>query len=312
MINRAEVVTKQKTIEAHTREELLPFVKWAGGKRWLWARYRRLFPASFNSYFEPFLGSGSIYWSMCPARAHLSDTNFDLINLYAAIRDEHQKVHAKLRSHSLNHSLDYYYKVRASMPRSSTSRAARLLYLNRTCWNGLYRVNRSGIFNVPKGTKDAVLLDSDRFSEWSERLSTASLYCGDFEAQLQMANEGDFVFIDPPYTTAHNSNGFVKYNEKIFTWTDQLRLRDAVIQAASRGALVLILNANHESVVAAYAGVGVQVTLHRRSVISGNEQGRRATTELAIVIGYRPTDILARHMDRDYQQRRDYPAARTS
>ena len=172
--------------------------------------------------------------------------------------------------------------MRASNPADRIERAARLLYLNRTCWNGLYRVNLKNEFNVPIGTKTDVVLSTDNFVALSELLRGASIVSCDFEETIDNAAEGDFVFVDPPYTVKHNLNGFVKYNDRIFSWADQVRLRDAVARASARGASVLVTNANHYSIRELYDGVGLQTVLSRASVLAANSVFRSRVEELSI------------------------------
>ena len=213
---------------------VLPFLKWAGGKRWLTSNSEFKVPEFSGRYVEPFLGSGSIFFSLQPKDAILSDLNSELIDTYIALRDEHKKVSRHLRQHAQNHSAKHYYKVRDELkPRATASRAARFLYLNRTCWNGLYRVNLAGKFNVPKGTKSNVILDTDDFASVSKILGKAKLVCCDFETVVDQAESGDFIYADPPYTVRHNMNGFIKYNEVLFSWEDQQRLRSALLRAST-------------------------------------------------------------------------------
>jgi DNA adenine methylase len=259
-----------------------PFVKWAGGKRWLLDRPDFAIPEYSGRYIEPFLGGGAVFFHLRPMSALLADINSRLVETYKAIVDDPIGVRDELRRHHELHSLTYYYQERARKRRSPKGRAGQFLYLNRTCWNGLYRENLRGEFNVPIGTKLDVYDPEENFKEFSEALAGAEIYCQDFEETLLQAGSGDFVFIDPPYTTAHNINGFVKYNQKIFKWDDQMRLRDAAIAAKRRGAHVYMTNADHSSVVSLYAGVGEIIRLERSSVISGGTKGRRVTAELLI------------------------------
>jgi len=259
-----------------------PFIKWAGGKRWLVSRHAELFPKSYKRYFEPFLGGAAAYLFLAPSKAILSDANAELIDTYLAIRDEHELVSQKLSEHQKNHSKEYYYAVRDQRPRRLAYKAARFLYLNRTCWNGLYRVNLKGSFNVPIGTKENVLLETDDFEALSTQLRRAEILCTDFEVQIDKACEGDFMFVDPPYTVKHNNNGFLKYNEKIFSWEDQVRLRDALLRAVDRGVQVLATNANHKSVRDLYREFLDLTTVPRSSVLSGNPKYRSKISELVI------------------------------
>jgi DNA adenine methylase len=262
-------------------ERLVPPLKWAGGKRWFVARHLDLIPKSFSRYFEPFFGSGALYFALRPSRAVLSDLNSELMNVYRVIRDQPALLNRYLRSHQKNHSEPYYYKVRGFAPRSAVSAAARTMYLNRTCWNGLYRVNRRGEFNVPIGTKSAVVLETDDFALLSSQLATATIVDGDFEPVLSQAGRGDFVFVDPPYTVAHNNNGFIKYNERIFSWSDQVRLAACVDAAVKRGAKVLVTNASHASIFELYRGYEV-VSVGRAGVIAGRSNARGVYDEVIV------------------------------
>ncbi|WP_084397409.1 DNA adenine methylase [Hydrogenophaga pseudoflava] len=259
-----------------------PFLKWAGGKRWLVEQHSNLFPGSWSRFIEPFVGSGAVFFGLTPARAILADKNERLIESYRAIRDNWLEVSQLLRHHQNKHCSAYYYEMRAKKLRKPESRAAQFIYLNRTCWNGLYRVNKKGEFNVPVGTKQNVVLAADDFEEVSRRLQKADLIAGDFELAMNQACKGDFVFVDPPYTVKHNLNGFVKYNEHIFSWEDQLRLRESVKNAKARGAYVFVTNAYHDSIVRLYEDIGEIQVLNRASVISGKASARGRYEEVVI------------------------------
>lgn len=256
-----------------------PFIKWAGGKRWLVDDQSFTVPAFTGKYIEPFLGGGAVFFHLAPAQALLSDINSNLINVYLAIRDDWRLVQAELQRLQTLHSSSFYYEERRRIRRSPHTRAAQFLYLNRTCWNGLYRENLSGKFNVPIGTKTQVILPDDDFEVASSILKNAKIMSCDFEETLDAACEGDFVFIDPPYTTAHNTNGFVKYNQKIFSWMDQVRLQCAIAEAYGRGATVLMTNADHQTIHELYSSMGTPQLVSRASVISGKPEGRGRTTE---------------------------------
>lgn len=260
---------------------IVPPLKWAGGKRWFVSNHKDLLPKKFNKYIEPFLGSGAVFFSVQPEQALISDLNPELINLYEVIRDEPLKLEKKLKEHQRKHSTEYYYSMRALQPRNKITAAARTLYLNRTCWNGLYRVNLKGEFNVPKGTKDNVVLENDDFSRLSDILSKAEIKCQDFQESVDAAEEGDFLFVDPPYTVAHNNNGFVKYNQNLFSWDDQIRLRDALLAAVRRGVEVVLTNAAHNSVKEIYSDFE-QLVVERAGVISGLKSSRGKYEELVI------------------------------
>jgi len=261
--------------------KIAPFLKWAGGKRWLTRRVEGLNLAE-GTYFEPFLGSAAMFFHWRPRKAVLSDRNEALAGTYQAIKANPSKVVDYLRKHARLHSTEYYYRLREMRCRNDFSRAAQFIYLNRTCWNGLYRVNRDGIFNVPKGTKTNVLLDEDDFTSVAELLKGSEIFSSDFEVQIDKAQNGDVIFADPPYTVRHNFNGFVKYNEVLFSWDDQVRLRNALLRAKERGAKVLLTNADHESIRSLYADGFVFNEIARYSAISSTSGSRGKYSELLI------------------------------
>lgn len=276
------IVALQNSVGPMGENKVVPFLKWAGGKRWLLKKHSDVFPDFFDRYIEPFLGSGAVFFHLKPSKSILSDLNDDLISSYEAIKMDWKQVRSHLVRHHKNHNLAYYYKVRASSPRTIFSRAARLIYLNRTCWNGLYRVNLKGEFNVPIGTKTNVLLGSDNFPDTSKLLSKSRLYCSHFRNIIKKGENGDFIFADPPYTVTHNNNNFVKYNEVIFSWDDQVELHQLLHDAASRGAHIIATNANHPSIVKLYKDNFDIIQVHRHSVIAAAPEHRKRCGEIII------------------------------
>lgn len=266
------------------RSNPLPFLKWPGGKRWFITTHAHLLPTKFGTYIEPFLGSGSVFFHLQPSKAILGDLNPDLIAAYRGIQQDWLGVEELLERHDEEHDSAYYYNLRSTEPRNYVKRAARLIYLNRTCFNGIYRVNLDGRFNVPKGTRDTVLFDTDNFSEISSCLAKAELHVSDFETLVNRAKENDFVFADPPYTVTHNVNGFIKYNERLFSWIDQIRLADALKRARERGAKIVSTNANHQAVRALYLERGFRLkTVSRFSSISADSRSRNPFEELIVL-----------------------------
>ncbi len=260
-----------------------PFLKWAGGKRWLMPLAVQLRPLGVKRYIEPFLGSGAMFFGLQPESALLSDCNVELIETYQAIAADWRTVVKHLRRHDEAHSAQHYYETRAKRPQTSATRAARFIYLNRTCWNGLYRVNQQGMFNTPIGTKQRAVLDSDDFQAVAEMLKKAQLTAGDFEDQVNAARKGDLIFADPPYTVRHQFNGFVKYNEQYFSWADQERLHAALLRAVSRGATVICTNADHSSLRDLYQENFTIIPLKRFSSIAGSGGTRGNYAEIVIV-----------------------------
>lgn len=257
-----------------------PFLRWAGGKRWLTQHdLLSVFPDS--RIVEPFVGGGALFFSRDWQKALLADINRFLINAYVQMSEDHGSVFYLLEEHFDLHSKDRYYEVRGRMGTSSVQDAADFIYLNRACFNGLFRVNSAGRFNVPIGTKVYELRDLDEFEKWSAKLQSAEIRMADFEETIDVCGEGDFIFADPPYTVNHNSNGFIEYNEKIFGWNDQVRLHHSLLKAVERGAHFALTNADHPTVHDLYDGCACQ-TVERGSEMAGKTSARGKTTEVVI------------------------------
>ena len=262
-----------------------PFLKWPGGKRWLTSHILGLLDGcQFRRYFEPFLGGGALFFAFEPRNAVLSDINGDLINTYIQVRRRPLELIACLRQLPVNEAT--YRSLRNENPKRSIDRAIRFLYLNRTAFGGIYRLNRNGDFNVPfggGGRTPAPLWEQDLLISASRRLKKASLICGDFEDVLAEAGAGDLVYCDPTYTVTHDNNGFVRYNERNFCWDDQERLAATCQQVARRGATVLVSNADHEKVLELYPSCEVR-QFDRMSLLCPDSRKRRPTKELLFVI----------------------------
>lgn len=265
--------------------KLEPFLKWAGGKRWL-IRTNELFePTRYNKYIEPFLGGGSVFFYLSPRQGVLNDRNKDLMNMYRVLRDQPLALKEFMKWHQIRHSDEHYYKIRSQEPKDKLERAARFLYLNRACWNGLYRVNQLGKFNVPKGTKNTVFFETDDYEAAANLLSKVKLRSTDFEKIIDLAKKGDFIFVDPPYTVKHNRNNFARYNEKIFSWEDQERLAESVKRAHERGCKVAVTNADHATVRELYSFAHYR-SIARVSAIAGNPSKRARITEALFICNY--------------------------
>jgi DNA adenine methylase len=231
-------------------------------------------------YCEPFLGGGSIFFSSEPKRALLADKNRDLIAMYLALQSSVEDVIAHLRDYP--YERDFYYKIRSSRPTTPSERAARFIYLNRSCWNGLYRVNRKGDFNTPFGTfTNPSICDAPRLRAANRALSRATLVSADFSAILQFPKRGSLVYCDPPYITGHTNNGFIKYNQHLFNWNDQLRLSRDLHRLAQEGVHVLLSNSLHDAVLDLYRGFHI-IPLERNSLIAASAGSRSKTTEALI------------------------------
>ncbi|MGJ0298446.1 Dam family site-specific DNA-(adenine-N6)-methyltransferase [Aliarcobacter cryaerophilus] len=262
--------------------KIKPFLRWVGGKRWLIKNHSEHFPKNYNKYVEPFLGAGSVFFFLQPRESILSDLNPELINTYKCIKDEPESLFKLLKIHQNKHSKEYYYEMRNKNPNLLKTKAARFLYLNRTCFNGIYRVNKQGKFNVPYGNKSTVVYENESFDSLSKVLTNSTLLISDFEKTINLAHKDDFLFVDPPYTVAHNNNGFIEYNEKIFSWDDQLRLFNVLKEAKNRGVKILLTNANHLSIKELYKNDFILEEVSRYSSVSGLSQHRKKYSELII------------------------------
>jgi DNA adenine methylase len=256
---------------------MLPLIKWPGGKRKLIPHIRPLIPSRFNQYFEPFLGGAALFFFLRPLKAHLSDKNADLIQAYVQVRDRPEAVIRALSG--FKNSERDYYRIRADKPRTTAARAARVLYLTTLSFNGIFRVNLEGRFNVPYGRKTHLQpWDPPRIRGASRVLKETDLRALDFEPALTDAGNGDLVYLDPPYTVAHGNNGFLKYNAKIFSWDDQIRLARVAREIAKRGATVIVSNADHHSIRRLYKDFD-SITIERVSIIAAESRFRSRITE---------------------------------
>ena len=263
--------------------DLQPFLKWPGGKRWLVDKVERnIVLAPGKRYIEPFLGSGAVFFAIKPHQALLSDINSELIELFLVMRDKPLELKEKMIWHQKHHCKDYYYLIRAKQPRTDVNRAARMLYLNRTCFNGMYRVNRSGKFNVPIGSKSNCIYDIDCFSDYSELLKTAEICNRDFEEIINRAQPGDCIFADPPYVAGERII-FSKYNDKLFTWNDQIRLFSALNLAKEKNVHIISTNVYCEELLEMYEKAGFNViSINRPCMIAGNPEKRKFVQELIV------------------------------
>ncbi len=263
-----------------------PFLKWAGGKRLLLPALLEHIdrPQDEGAYFEPFLGGGALFFGLEPRKACLSDASPELINAFTAVRDSVDDVISHLRP--MRHSKEAYYRIRNSRPRLPVTQAARFIYLNKTCFNGLYRVNLNGEFNVPFGRHPKTLLicNTQQLHDASGVLQDANISTRDFAMAMKSAKEGDVVYCDPPYTVAHSDNGFIEYNAQVFSWADQQRLAKAASECVARGAKVYISNADHPSIRELYRPLGFRVELIKRwTTMAGSSTKRFKSTELLLI-----------------------------
>ncbi len=260
-------------------DTIKPCLRWAGGKSWLVKYLGDLLPRNgYLNYHEPFLGGASVFLHLKPrATAFLSDLNTELINTYIAIRNQPLEVIDVLSSY--RNTEEFYYDIRSYNPNTDAEKAARFIYLNHTSFNGIYRVNLRGEYNVPYGYRKKDFLDKDSLLSVSGALQGAVLRPGDFDIVRDNIHEYDLVFLDPPYTVSHNDNGFIKYNQTIFSLEDQVRLSALVRFINEAGAYYILTNAAHEAIVEIFDNGDRRIELRRASTIGGVNAQRGQTSE---------------------------------
>ena len=237
-----------KLFEGNILEKSLkvrPFLRWAGGKTWLLKHFHILFPnAKFKNYHEPFLGSAALFFFLRNKNASfLSDLNSELIDTYSSVQQGVEKVIAELKN--FTNTKEDYYKIRSKIFKSDYKNAAKFIYLNQTSYNGIYRVNLNGIYNVPYGFRTKNFFEPENLRTVSSHLKNAIIKVSDFEIVKSHLKKGDLVFLDPPYTVTHNNNGFVKYNQKLFSLDDQYRLKALIDYIVKKQAYYILTNAAH-------------------------------------------------------------------
>ena len=269
-----------------------PFVKWAGGKTQLLGKLHQYMPKNYGNYFEPFVGGGSYFLNIAPSKATINDLNSELICAYKCFNDDVQfsLLKAELKKHELNHSEEYYYQIR-ELDRDENfykepiyKRAARMIYLNKTCFNGLYRVNSKGYFNVPSGRKQKVITyDENNFSLLKEyfKNNDINILNVDFEEAVRSAKEGDFVYFDPPYDVIENKNSFTSYAKKDFGKAEQIRLANLFRTLSNNGVFVMLSNHNTLFINELYKDYNIHVVNAKR-MINSKSDGRGDVEEVII------------------------------
>jgi len=267
------------------------FVKWAGGKNQLLEQFRNLYPKKIQGYFEPFLGGGAVFFYIKkkhnPKNIHLSDINPELINCYEVVKNSSDALIELLKIHKSKHSKEYYYAIRRQDPDhlSRVEAAARFLYLNKTCFNGLYRVNSKGKFNVPIGSyidKAPGIFDEKTIKEASALLQAAKLTTEPFENILSKAGKGDFIYLDPPYLPLSKSSYFTSYTKDDFSEKDQKKLAEVFRMLDKKGCLVMLSNSDHPLIRSLYSGYRME-TVKASRAINCIGSGRGKITELVIL-----------------------------
>lgn len=249
--------------------EAKPFLRWAGGKKWLKKEIHNFLPQeNYKNYHEPFLGGGAIFFFLRPKRvSFLNDLNKELIDTYMHVRDNVEEVIRELKK--FKNTEECYYAVRNQKLRSEVRKAARFIYLNQTSFNGIYRVNLKGEYNVPFGYRKKNFFEPENLRLVSNSLKNSVLSYGSFIDCLTNIKKGDLVFLDPPYTITHNDNGFFKYNQKLFSETDQYKLSEMIDEIKRKEAHYILTNAAHHKVKEIFDKNDSLIELKRASLVGG-------------------------------------------
>ena len=266
--------------------ETYPIVKWIGGKRQLMFELLKNMPQNYNRYFEPFIGGGALFFELQPDNAYISDMNEELINLYQVVRDNVDELITDLQKHDI--SKEYFMEIR-NIDRtedyenwSDVQKASRFIYLNRTCFNGMYRVNSKGEFNVPFGHyKNPRIIDENNLLNCSNLLQRTEIKHADFSEILTKVQKGDFVYFDPPYVPLSETSSFTSYTKGGFDIDMQFKLRDVCDELDSMGVKFLLSNSDTKLVNELYESYNIKKVFASRQ-INANADGRGKITEVLV------------------------------
>ena len=274
------------------KEKPKPFVKWVGGKRQLLTQFklRNLYPPErfdpkTGRYFEPFVGGGAVFFDLMPKHAILSDLNSELVITYNVIKNDVDGLIKSLKKHK--HTKEYFLKTRAKDPKklSDLEVASRFIYLNRTCFNGMYRVNSKGGFNVPFGKySNPLICDEQNLCRVSSALKNVEIKCQDYKSVLKKAKKGDFVYFDPPYFPVSKTASFTSYTKEAFLEREQIELRDTFLELNKKGCFVMLSNSDTPFINQIYSGSkGVRITkVEAGRAINSKASGRGKITEVLV------------------------------
>ena len=266
----------------YKRKGIRPFLKWAGGKTQLLAELLKHAPETYNTYIEPFIGGGAFYFHLNPVSAIISDANEELVITYSALKEQVEEVIDILGSYSSDESSFYQIRAIDTGLLTTAERAARLIYLNKTCFNGLYRVNKSGRFNVPYGKRTGEFLNASQLRETNTFLEHTQILHSDYLKVTSQARNGDFVFLDPPYHPVSVNADFKRYTKEFFYEEDQFILKNEFDRLVAIGCHVLLTNSAHPLILDLYKEYRIEI-IETRRMISSNPNTRKGQD--IIVIG---------------------------
>ncbi|OGG13240.1 hypothetical protein A2773_01195 [Candidatus Gottesmanbacteria bacterium RIFCSPHIGHO2_01_FULL_39_10] len=273
-------------------EKAKPFIQWVGGKREMIPQYEKFIPKKFKNYYEPFMGGGAMFFYLQPEKAVLSDNNQELIKTYEGVRDNPEEVIRVLRELKSKHSKDLFMKIR-NLDReidiykklSNGEIAARMIYLNQTCFNGLYRVNQKSQFNVPIGSSlNRLICDEHTIRSASKVLKKIELKEADFEATVKDAETGDFIYLDPPYYPVSAYSDFTRYTKEKFYQEDQVRLKEQIDRLKAKGCKVMLSNSDCDFIKNLYKDYKIHEVQSSRSL--NCKKDRRGKVSELLIMSY--------------------------
>lgn len=274
-------------------KKVKPFLKWVGGKGQLLEQFESLLPKKYNSYFEPFVGGGAVYFSINPKKAHINDINRTLSQTYIHIKENTEKLIKSLKklekdfiSKAQDQRKEFYYSIREkynSLPAEDFDRSLYFLFLNKTAFNGVYRENSKGGFNVPIGSyTNPKIIDEENIRLVSEVLSNTKITSGSFVDAVKNAKAGDFVYFDPPYHPISETSSFTSYSKDAFSKDDQIKLRDLFVELDKKGVYVMLSNSSAPFIKEIYSGYR-QIPVYATRMINSKSDKRGKISEVVIV-----------------------------
>lgn len=274
-------ISKESKEIIETPSKAKPFLRWAGGKRWLLKELGRYVKIDqFNCYHEPFVGGGAVFFHFSPSKSILSDFNSELIETYKCIQKDPEGIISSISS--FEQSKEFYYYLRGQRFDDKTMEAARFVYLNQMSFNGIYRVNSQGNYNVPYGYRDNLSFDYENIRRASCQLKNSEIICQDYKDSIASVNTNDLIFLDPPYTVTHNTNGFFHYNKKLFSLKDQYELSETIQLIKNVGAFYILTNAAHQTIKDIFSNGDKMYEIDRASLIGGKNAKRGKYSELIL------------------------------
>jgi len=280
-----------------TGKKVKPFLKWVGGKGQLLEQFDRLLPEKYNSYFEPFIGGGAVFFALNPKKAYINDINKTLVQTYTHIKNDVdtlikllKKLERDFISRNDDERKEFYYSIRNKyneLAHNDFERSLYFLFLNKTAFNGVYRENSKGGFNVPIGSyKNPKIADEDNLRLASEFLKNTKITSGSFVDAVKNAKSGDFVYFDPPYHPLSNTSKFTSYSKDSFSKDDQIRLRDLFVELDKKGVYVMLSNSSAPFIQEIYAGYR-QIPVFANRMINSKSDKRGKISEV-VIVNYQP------------------------